>query len=264
MRFITSVFLMIFIFNHYCSFSQSRELITLLNTGECVTCQVGSNCQPNPLAGTTGYTTLGYTIEQIWGSKEELVVAGRTFNVFNFNEVQKQMLREVLEIFPAEYIEMLPKNFRVGNPNRPYAILSAGRQIGGSKFCQPYNEANLQYESIVFHEGIFTISNKKHRTILHECGHFFSRKFSVVGRMTPSLSASSSDYLTNVYHGATSSHDETVAQSFMFFFHQMYFDGNLRLSTPKSFSQIVPQPARKFPSWMCEFIKSVIQETSSL
>jgi hypothetical protein len=243
--------------------AQSRDLIALVNAGECETCQVGPNCQPDPLAGSPSHNELGYTIEQIWGTKQEVVIASRTFFFFNVNTDQKQMLIEALEILPTEYINMLPKNFRVGNPNRPYAIASSGRQIGGSKFCQPYDENNLQYESIVLHEAIFTINNKKHRTILHECGHFFSRKFDVVDRMSSEQIAQSTEYLTNVYHGATSSHDETVAQCFMFFFHQMYFNSNARLASPKTFEQIVPQPARKFQSWMCNFIKPIIQETSS-
>ena len=245
------------------TFAQNREVIALVNAEPCTTCMVGSNCQPHPLAGSEGHADLPYTIEQVWGAKQDAVINGRTFFFFNANEAQRHMLVEALEILPQEYIDMLPKNFRVGNPNRPYGITSSGRTIGGSKFCMPYSEDNLQYESIVLHEAIFTIANKQHRTILHECGHFFSRKFNVVGRMSAEQLTNSSDYLANVYNGATSSHDETVAQSFMFFFHQMYFDHNNRLASPKSFDQIVAQPARKFPRWMSDFIKAVVQETSS-
>ena len=245
------------------AYTQTREIITLLNAGSCPTCDVGRNCQPDPMAGSEGHTDLGYTIESVWGIKQTQTINGRTFFVFNMNDAQKQMLREALEILPPEYIEILPQNFRVGNPNRPYNMISAGRQIGGSKFCMPYREENLQYESIVLHEDIFTIINKQHRTILHECGHFFSRKFDVVGRMNADQLANSSTYLTTEYHGITSSNDETVAQCFMFFFHQMYFERNNRLPVPRTFEQIVPMPARKFLRWMCDFIKPIIQETSS-
>lgn len=264
MKYKKSFILYLFLsFLNFVAAGQSRELINLLNTGSCTTCQVGSNCQPNPLAGSIGNTDLGYTIEDVWGNKRVEIINGRTFFFFNMDETQRQLVIDALEILPLEYIEMLPANFRVGNPNRPYSLASAGRQIGGSKFCTPYREENLQYESIVLHADIFTINNKRHRTILHECGHFFSRKFDVVGRMNPDQISHSSNYLTTEYHGLTSSHDETIAQSFMFFFHQMYFEGNNKLVTPKTFDQIVPLPVRKFPRWMCDFIKPIIQDTSS-
>lgn len=243
---------------------QSRELINRLNEGSCPTCLVASFCQPHPDAGAPDHPAEWYRIEDFWGPKQEITIGGRAFNIFNANEIQTSIIRETIEIFPPEYINMLPKNFRVGNPNRPFGIVSAGRTIGGSKFCMPYAEENLQYESIVLHEAIFTIENKKHRTVLHECGHFFSRRFDVFDRMTPEQVSQSSDYLRDVYQGRTSSHDETIAQCFMYFFHQMYFDGNNRLATPKTYDQIVALPARKFFRWMCDFIKPVIRETSSL
>lgn len=243
--------------------SQTREMIDHLNEGTCATCRVGVNCQPEPNAGSEGHTTW-YNIEDFWGTKQIIVIGGRNFNIFNATEAQVNMIRETIEILPPEYIAILPQNFRIGNPNRPFGIASAGRQIGGSKFCTPYAESNLDFESIVLHEAIFTINNKKHRTILHEIGHFFERKYSAAERMTPEERSQSSSYLTNVYHGITSSHQETVAQCFMFFFHQMYFEGNNRLAIPKTFDQIRPQPARKFYPWMCNFIKPMIHETSSL
>lgn len=243
---------------------QSREMIDRLNEGTCPTCRVSRFCQPHPDAGGTDHPAEWYRIEDFWGVKQEITIGGREFYFFNANEMQTNVLRETIEILPPEYINMLPKNFRIGNPNRPFGIVSSGRTIGGSKFCMPYAEENLEYESIVLHEAIFTIENKKHRTILHEAGHFFSRRFDVFERMTPDQVSLSSDYLRDVYMGRTSSHDETIAQCFMFFFHQMYFDGNTRLATPKTYDQIVALPARKFLRWMCDFIKPVIRDTSSL
>lgn len=246
------------------SHAQTREMINRLNEGSCPTCRVGSFCQPHPESGEPDHPSEWYRIEDFWGPKQEVIIGGREFYFFNANEMQTNILRETIEIFPPEYIGMLPKNFRIGNPNRPFGIVSSGRTIGGSKFCMPYAEENLEFESIVLHEAIFTIENKKHRTILHEAGHFFSRRFSVFSRMTADQVSQSSDYLRDVYQGRTSSHDETIAQCFMYFFHQMYFDGNTRLATPKSFDQITALPARKFFRWMCDFIKPVIRETSSI
>lgn len=243
---------------------QTPEMIARLNEGTCATCRVSVFCQPHPDAGEPGHTTEWYSIQDFWGTKQVITIGGREFNVFNADEIQTNMIREALEILPLEYIEMLPKNFRVGNPNRPFGIVSAGRTIGGSKFCTPYAHENLAYESIVLHEAIFTIENKKHRTILHECGHFFSRRFDVFERMNTEQVDQSSDYLRDVYQGKTSSHHETIAQCFMYFFHQMYFDGNNRLVVPKTYDEIVALPARKFYRWMCDFIKPVIRETSSL
>jgi hypothetical protein len=244
--------------------AQSREIIDRLSEGTCPTCRVAGFCQPHPDAGSPDHREEWYRVEDFWGAKQEITIGGREFNIFNADETQINLIREALEILPPEYINILPKNFRIGNPNRPFGIVSAGRTIGGSKFCMPYREENLEFESIVLHEAIFTISNKKHRTILHEAGHFFSRKFEVFERMTREEVNLSDDYLRDVYQGKTSSHDETIAQCFMFFFHQMYFDGNNRLITPKTFEEIVALPARKYLRWMNDFIKPVIRETSSL
>lgn len=244
--------------------AQSRAMITRINEESCPTCKVSNFCQPHPQAGEEGFESYWYRIEEFWGPKQVRQIQGRDFFIFNANEFQTGMIIETLEILPPEYIEMLPRNFRVGNPNRPYAMVSGGNPIGGSKFCSPYSERNLDYESIVLHADIFDIRNKKHRTILHECGHFFSRRFSVFGRMSAEEIEQSQAYLRDVYQGRTSSHEETISQCFMFFFHQMYFDGNTRLPVPKTYDEIVAQPARKFFPWMCQFVKPVIRATSSL
>ncbi len=256
----------IFILMVFCQavISQSRALRDRLNAGECTTCRVGSWCQPHPMAGSEGFADLGYTIQDFYGTKEVVRINARPFNIFNATAEQKSLIIATIELLPPEYVAMLPANFRVGNPNRPYGIASAGREIGGSKKCTPFDPANLQFESIVLHEAIFRLPNKKHRTILHEMGHFFARQFNVFGLMTPEQVASSSTYLADVYSGATSSHEETIAQCFMYFFSQMYYDGNTRRAMARTFDEIVPQPARGFQSWMCTFIKPVIRDTSSL
>ncbi|MBK7096978.1 MAG: hypothetical protein IPH57_18650 [Saprospiraceae bacterium] len=259
--------ILIFLIVRVPGFTQSREVKSRVDTEDpdvCCTCNVSDHCQPHPLAGTSGHDDFGYMVEEIWGPRRELEIQGKTFYIFNATDIQIQIITEAIEILPVEYINMLPHNFRVGNPNRPYGITSAGRVIGGSKFCMPYREENIMYESIVFHEGVFTTENKKHRTVLHECGHFFVRKFSVVERMNPEQIALSAEYLANDYEGATTSHSETVAQSFMYFFHQMYFDGNTRRAVPKTVDEIVHQPARGYKRWMHSFVKPVILETSSL
>lgn len=268
------------------SFAQSRELINLVdvNPDLCATCIVeiknrndvvtARKCQPDPLAGSDGHSDLGYIIEQIWGAKQIENINGRNFNIFNANAAQIQKIRTALEVLPDEYIEVLPLNFRIGNPTHPYSHICNTdddiNKIGGSKFCNPHNLESLNYESIVLGcQALQERNNAPYMTILHECGHFISRYFDMPSRFTGEESALSTDYLRTVYTGRTRSHEETCAQALYQFFIRRYFriNGTL-LPEPFALDQIYnartqERNRRSYPQWMDTFIQRVIAETSS-
>lgn len=241
---------------------QRGGVYAIVDANPCNTCEVESFCQPNPMAGSEGYTDLGYTIEQIWGPKQIVDVNGRSYNIFNADEIQTRIIMDVIEIFPEEFAEALPDNFRVGNPRRPYSHIStATSTIGGSKKCTPYAPENLRYESIVLGSHIFTdLAHGKYLTIVHECGHFISRYFDMPSFFTPEQQALSENYFRVVYHGETRSHEETCAQMIIGFFYQMYFERNVKRGSPLSFEEIIPRPAKKYLPWMNDFIKDFVSD----
>lgn len=244
---------------------QRGGVYAIVDANPCNTCEVESFCQPNPLAGSEGYTNLGYTIEQIWGPKQVININGRNYNIFNADAAQTQIIREVIEIFPIEFAEALPDNFRVGNPRRPYSHIStATSTIGGSKKCTPYSPENLRYESIVLGSHIFTDRRHgKYLTIIHECGHFISRHFDMPSFFTPEQSSLSHIYFTDVYNGETRSHEETCAQMIIGFFYQMYFERNIIRPMPLSFDEIIARPQKKYLPWMNDFIKDFVSDHTS-
>lgn len=265
--------------------AQSSELINLVDVSRtlCSTCMmeikrgdniIGYKCQPDPLAGSEGHTSLGYNIEDIWGAKQIENIKGRNFNIFNANSGQIQKFRTALEVLPLEYIAVLPVNFRIGNPDRPYSHICSTdpdiNKIGGSKFCNPHTLESLNFENIVIGcQALQESGNAPFMTILHECGHFISRYFDMPSRFTGDESANSATYLRTVYRGRTSSHEETCAQALYQFFIRRYFRNNgTLLAEPIIPSSIIrarttERHVRSYPIWMDTFIQRVIAETSS-
>jgi hypothetical protein len=283
MSLLKSFLLLLFLISYFGSFAQSREQISVVNVSRelCTTCiteisrrgvVTQTNCQPNPLAGTEGHTSLGYNIEDIWGAKQIQNINGRDFNIFNANAAQIQKIRIALEVLPSEYINVLPLNFRIGNPNHGYSHVCSPAHdgIGGSKFCNPHNLESLNYESIVIGcQALQARNNAPYMTILHECGHFISRFFDMPSKFIGEESSLSSEYLRNDYSGRTSSHEETCAQALYQFFLRRNFGTNGTLLA----TQLLPDEIynartsarhrRSYPRWMDTFIQRVISETSS-
>jgi hypothetical protein len=262
---IDRLFVALMILWSYDLFGQVGGVYAIVDADPCRTCEVGSFCQPNPMAGSEGYTDLGYTIEQIWGPKQIININGRNYNIFNADAAQTQIIRDVIEIFPTEFAEALPDNFRVGNPRRPYSHIStATSTIGGSKKCTPYSPDNLRYESIVLGSHIFTdLRHGKYLTIIHECGHFISRHFDMPSFFTPEQTSLSQNYFTEVYHGETRSHEETCAQMIIGFFYQMYFERNTKRTIPLNFDEIIARPLKNYLPWMNDFIKDFVSDHTS-
>jgi hypothetical protein len=200
-------------------------------------------------------------ISEYWGERENLLVNGQTFEIWNSTDEQEDIISDILGNLPYAYLDALPTHIRIGNPRTGgMRVPEGGRVGGGSLRCHELDEFTTHYEYIIIHPRVFTDSGENPvLTIYHEAGHFIDRHFDIAENL---INAGGEEGRTNrehfaeylaSYRGDSRGNDEVIAQGIMYHFQKTYYPRQRRDGTPAPYGS-----TSRYPRWLLNIIQADI------